>query len=109
MVKGVFGSMAGLFGIDQHKAKIGALSDLPKGKNPAHDGIMDAQIEFFEANRELRRAEKNFDQAESAYINVAIDDMNIATYRVDVATRRLRIALGIEPPPPPTSEVGRSK
>jgi non-canonical (house-cleaning) NTP pyrophosphatase len=56
-----------------------------------------AQQEFFTANKELRQAQANFDNAEPDYVFVATEDLNIAYNRADQATRKLRMLVGIKP------------
>jgi hypothetical protein len=63
-------------------------------ENPYFSSV---QAEFFEASASLRQAQRNLDNAEPSYIDIAINDLNIATWRADNASRKARLELGLPP------------
>lgn len=62
---------------------------------PLETEIGMAQQEFHQAQRALRQAEANFENAAPEYIFMAIDEMNVASLRVSTTTRKLKMLCGI--------------
>lgn len=54
-----------------------------------------AQREYHRAQESLRRAQRNFDNAEPSFIAIAVEDLNIAYHNADNSLRKLRMLMGI--------------